>query len=154
MSRKDEMLALLQWFPALANDPNFKITSSCTRDYNCIAWALGSSRIWYWPLLGNPKSEPDEYWPKGVDDDTRVESFLKAFEIEGYTPCSDGSLEPGFIKVVLFAKDGEATHACRQLPNGLWTSKMGPLNDIQHSNPSDLEGDFYGKVCCYMKKPL
>lgn len=52
-----------------------------------------------------------------------------------------------------FENDGLCSHACRQISNNLWTSKMGPLNDIQHSSPQTLEGDFYGRVYCYMKRP-
>lgn len=141
-------------FPQLHDDAKFKITSECTRDYNCIAWAIGKSNCWYWPPLGNPNPESDEYWPQGVPDDTSLEVFIKALQTDGFSLCEDSSLESGFTKIAIYTLDKEVTHAARQLDNGLWTSKLGPLNDIQHSTPEYIEGNFYGKVAVYMKRPL
>ena len=141
-------------FPNLHQDGSFKITSECTRDYNCIAWAVGKSNCWYWPPLGNENPEPDEYWPKGIADKTDVDTFIKALQTDGYTLCPNFLPEPNFTKIALYAIDGEVTHAARQLPNGLWTSKLGPLNDIQHGSPEAIEGEFYGKVAVYMKKRI
>ncbi len=42
------------------------------------------------------------------------------------------------------------THASRQLLNGKWTSKMGPLEDIEHSPESAVGGPSYGKVIRYL----
>lgn len=108
-----ETRILIEYFPSLADDPYFKITSPWSYDYNCIAWALGTDEKRFWPF---------------VED------------------------ENGYTKIALYAIDGEITHAARQLDNGLWTSKLGPLNDIQHGNPEVIEGGFYGKVAVYMKK--
>ena len=51
-------------------------------------------------------------------------------------------------KVVLFAvnRDGKAeiTHACRQLPDGTWSSKLGSLPLIRHLKPDDVAGPTYG----------
>ncbi len=70
----------------------------------------------------------------------------------GYEECEDGSHEPGFEKIALYAKDAEPTHAARQLPDGRWTSKLGKLEDIAHS----LEGlaeCLYGEIVLFMKRP-
>lgn len=139
-----------QWFPNLRNDSDFKITSPSTRDYNCISWAAQKG-IWFWPPLGK-ELEDDEYWPEGIDDDTRIETFVKAMMTEGFTLCINDNLEKGCIKIALYSKRGQCTHASRQLSNGLWTSKLGYWHDIQHSTPHSLEGDMYGTVYCYMKK--
>lgn len=139
-----------QWFPNLRKDNDFKITSPCTRYYNCISWAT-QKRVWYWPPLGK-ELEEDEYWPKGIDDDTRIETFIKAMMTEGFTLCLNDNVESNVIKIALYVKDGHCTHAARQLPNGLWTSKLGYYHDIQHSTPQSLEGDMYGTVHCYMKR--
>jgi hypothetical protein len=45
-----------------------------------------------------------------------------------------------------------AKHAARQLPSGRWTSKIGVLEDIEHSL-RDLEGDEYGTATVLMKRP-
>lgn len=139
-----------QWFPNLQNDNAFKITSPNTEEYNCISWAT-QKHVWYWPPLGK-ELEEDEYWPNSIDDDTQIETFIKAMMTENFTMCSNGDIEEGYTKIALYAKKGCCTHAARQLPNGLWTSKLGYWHDIQHSSPQSLEGDMYGKVYCYMKK--
>lgn len=141
-------------FPNLRRDPDFKITSECTDNYNCIAWAVGKSDCWYWPPLDKEYSEPDEYWPENVPFKTDLTTFITALKTDGYTPCPDSLLEPGYTKIALYAVDGEITHAARQLNNGLWTSKLGPLNDIQHGSPEVIEGGFYGKVAAFMKKKI
>lgn len=42
----------------------------------------------------------------------------------------------------------------RQLPTGRWTSKLGGSEDIEHASPTELEGDMYGTVVLYMRKPI
>lgn len=143
---------LTRAIPSLMNDSRFKITSPSTRDYNCIAWALERNDVWVWPPLGM-EQEADEYWPESAPDDENIESFIKAMHKEGFATCKNIDYELGYTKIALYAKNGLCTHACRQLSQDIWTSKMGPLNDIQHSNPQSLEGDFYGEVYCYMKRP-
>lgn len=139
-----------QWFPYLRNDNNFKVTSPCTDGYNCISWAA-QKQVWYWPPLGK-ELEEDEYWPEGIEDDTRIETFIKAMETENFSICTNDNVEPNITKIALYAKNGQCTHAARQLSNGLWTSKLGYYHDIQHSTPQSLEGELYGKVYCYMNK--
>lgn len=142
---------IIRSVPSLLNDQLYKTTSPSTRDYNCVAWALGRNDVWYWPPLGK-EQEPDEYWPKGVPDDEKIQTFINVMKLEGFTLCEDTEYDEDYTKIALFSQDGLCSHACRQISSNLWTSKMGPLNDIQHSSPQTLEGDFYGKVHCYMKR--
>ena len=47
------------------------------------------------------------------------------------------------------------THAARQLlPAGIWTSKIGNEEDIEHVSPGVLEGVEYGTVAVVMKRPV
>ncbi|MCY7407984.1 MAG: hypothetical protein LH631_11575, partial [Alkalinema sp. CAN_BIN05] len=46
--------------------------------------------------------------------------------------------------------DARPQHVARQLPNGLWTSKLGRLEDIEHELDG-LSGDLYGTVQKFMK---
>jgi hypothetical protein len=159
-----ETRTLIEFFPGLAKDPHFKITSPWTYDYNCIAWAAGTDNQWFWPfredengnIISNDEYDDDDYiyWPTNLAKNKKVETFSKLFETFGYSSCLDSTFEPGYTKIALFAIDGEVTHAARQLDNGLWTSKLGPLNDIQHGTPEVIEGNFYGKVATYMKKKI
>jgi hypothetical protein len=78
-------------------------------------------------------------------------AFIQALATVGYAPCPDGSLEPGWEKVALYATDEGPTHAARQLPSGCWTSKLGPDDDIEHA----LEGlcsPLYGSVVQFLRR--
>ncbi len=79
---------------------------------------------------------------------------MRAYATIGYSECANGSLENGFEKIALYADgEGQVTHAARQLPSGKWTSKLGDLEDIEHSHPEDVGGGDYGEVICYLKRP-
>lgn len=163
MSAMDKRNTIIKLFPGLKHDSDFYVTSEQTFDYNCIAWALGISNYRFWPVVRDengkivPVENYDEredllYWPDGVARDESLSAFVSLFEHYGFEQCENPELEPNYTKIALYQQCGQCTHAARQLPNGLWTSKLGPLNDIQHGSPQSLEGDFYGKVYCYMKK--
>ena len=77
----------------------------------------------------------------------------------GYTECPDGALEAGHEKVVLFALRDDGgdlvpTHAARQLADGRWTSKLGPLEDIEHTNVEDVNGPIYGVPVRFMRRAV
>lgn len=55
---------LIRWFPNLKNDSHFEITSNCTPEYNCIAWALGMNDVWIG--LDHPNNYPWAWWPQGI----------------------------------------------------------------------------------------
>lgn len=97
------------------------------------------------------------YWPAGIPRELTIKAFTDAYAIQGYTPCADGSLEPGIEKIALFAVPGPGgyvpTHAALQLANGEWTSKLGPFEDIVHKAVDDVSGPVYGRVVCYISHP-
>ena len=82
-----------------------------------------------------------------------IATFLRAYESLGYAQCDNTELEAGFTKVALYANGQEPTHAARQLPDGTWTSKLGPLEDISHTLDG-LVGNEYGSVVAVLKRPL
>jgi len=131
-------------FPGLSTD-RYTITSSSSKDYNCIAWVAEDNTAW-WSHL------PGYRWPK-VERSPKVESLVAVFTGMGYEACDSASLEDGYDKVAIYEKAGLWKHASRQLPNGRWTSKLGPDEDIEHATPNDLSGDLYGTVHCIMKRP-
>jgi len=53
----------------------------------------------------------------------------------------------------MFARAGAPTHAARQLPSGRWSSKLGPMEDIEHEL-QDVTGSVYGSVVLVLKRPL
>ena len=140
---------LLAAFPGLRTSP-FRITSPNDPVYNCIAFAAGSISDWWWPL-GDVRRF---YWPTDVSREVSLAAFTSASNSLGYAKCADGSLEPGFEKVALFADPADVpTHAARQLATGRWTSKLGQSEDIEHELRA-LEGEIYGKVVMLLKRPL
>jgi len=133
--------ALERAFPGLAA-AGYAVVSPKTDSYNCVAWAAGDASRWW---------EPGIYWPGPAGDD--LAALAGVFAALGYTPCGADELETGHEKVALYADDqGEWTHASRQLPDGSWTSKLGPDEDIVHRTPQALTGELYGQVREIMKR--
>jgi hypothetical protein len=136
-------------FPGLMGT-GYRLTSPREGGYNCIAWAAGDTKNWWWPNLDVSK----EFWPPGVPREHTLDAFEAAFAALGYSVCEDDVLEQGYEKISLFAdSDGTPTHAARQIANGRWTSKLGKAEDIEHGL-HDLEGVLYGSVVFIMKRPV
>ena len=78
--------------------------------------------------------------------------FVSAFATLGYEITGQEEPEPGIERVALFATaDGTVTHAARQLPSGIWTSKLGRGEDIEHLLRA-LEGEEYGRVVQVLRR--
>jgi hypothetical protein len=137
-------------FPGLRGTA-YQVTSPPDDTSNCIAWATGDTTRWWWPH--EPVPGRRVYWPPGVAREETLEAFCAALATLGYAVCDDERLEPGYEKVALFALVGAPKHAARQLPNGRWTSKLGPMEDIEHAL-HDLTGMVYGSVVLVLKRPL
>lgn len=87
--------------------------------------------------------------PPGND----LAALASLFAALGYAPCGGDDVEAGHEKVALYADDqGSWTRAARQLPNGSWTSTLGPDDDILHRAPQALIGALYGQVEAIMKR--
>ena len=148
---------IIKEFPGLSLDADFQVTSPCDPSYNCIAWAYQIKGRWMWPPKGAPAYlDAVTFWPN-ENSSFDVSEFMKAFkEGKGSELCDNAEFEEGFQKIALYVKEGttECTHAARQLTTGLWTSKLGQIEDIQHGTPYTIEGKWYGKVYCIMKRPF
>ncbi|MBU4421077.1 MAG: hypothetical protein KKH84_08760 [Proteobacteria bacterium] len=135
-----------KWFPKLQGG-GYTITSPATVDYNCIAWAADDTESVWWPdrlYIG--------YWPAGIPRAETLEGFIEAFATLGFTQCDAAEYEKGFEKVAIYVDtSGKPTHAARQLSSGLWTSKLGNLQDIEH-DIDGVSGDLYGSVAVIMKR--
>jgi hypothetical protein len=134
-------------FPGLRGQP-YQIKSARDRRYNCIAFAAGDTRTWWWPDVAG-----EDTWPPGVARVETVEAFRDAFATLGYIVCDHEQVEAGFEKIALFALVGVPKHAARQLPGGSWVSKLGPRENIEHTL-HDLTGMVYGSVILVMRRPL
>jgi hypothetical protein len=133
-------------FPLLAAG-NHRRTSPPTSTYNCIAWAAGHSDKWWWP-----DSAQQAFWPSGVPRALTLQAFIQAYQSLGYVLCDHNGVESGYEKVAIYLLKSRPTHAARQLPSGVWTSKLGKNHDIEHELGA-IEGPLYGQVGVYMKRP-
>ena len=124
------------------------VTSLATGNYNCIAWALENTSHFYWP-----GPEAFFYWEFDLLREETIDSFVQLFARYGYEICENALKEKGFTKIALFTKDNVPTHAARQLPNGLWTSKLGILEDVRHTLFAISDG-LYGSVALVLKKKI
>lgn len=128
-----------------------EITSKETKRYNCLAWAAQEDFRWWWP---DPLGVG--YWPPSVTREVSIQAFMDAYATLGYTLCLNASLEDGVEKLAIYAVqsplDGDwmPTHAALQLPSGLWSSKLGPFEDVSHNTPDAVSGPVYGKPVVYM----
>lgn len=139
---------LEQYFPNLRHT-SYRSTSPASPKCNCIAWVARDESLWWWPdAMGQG------FWPPGVTRVETLRAFQEAFGTLGFSPCDNANVEPGFEKVAVYAKESVPARAARQLPNGNWTSKLGPLEDIEHKTPDAVEGDAYGKVVLVLRRPV
>jgi len=134
-------------FPNLSKTP-YRVTSPPDTTYNCFAWVAGESHRWW-------EAHPDagHFWPTGYTTDWSIDVVIDAYRTVGYTACHDGSLEHGVEKVAIYVKDGEPTHAARQLLGGTWTSKLGAEDDLEHTIDG-LTGTEYGAPAVFLGRPV
>lgn len=68
--------------------------------------------------------------------------------------CTDAAYEDGYEKIAIYAQGNVPKHVARQLPDGIWTSKLGSDEDIYHNTLDVLEGGDYGDVVQLMKRKV
>ena len=155
ISRPSQSRHPLQYFTRLGPD-NHKITSEVSAKYNCIAWAAGIDNQQIWPDgTEGIEDESAIVWPAGIRNDETVESFIEYFVSLGYVLCDGPDFGEGFLKVALFVKEGCPKHACRQLPSGKWTSKMGTDGvDIELDDLDLIAGTRYGSPSIFLKRSV
>jgi hypothetical protein len=138
------------------------IRSHIVPSYNCIAFAAGDTTRWW---------EPDQagqyFWPSHIPREYTVERCVEVFEWLGYEKCANATPESGFEKVSVYYTPvgnpwiprGSPTHAALQMDNGIWKSKLGPWEDIEHLtleclNGNDISGSIepYGEPVQILKR--
>lgn len=147
-------------FPKLIGDKDFKIVKAPSPDYNCFSWAANHDNVFWQPLPIDKRHlvsfDGVSYdWPFGAAADCKLSTMISIFSALGYMECVDGSLEAGFRKIAFYGTEDEVTHAARQLisgkDRGKWTSKLGTWFEIQHGDATTIEGNDYGSVIKYLK---
>src|SRR5438477_4656346 len=121
MARKSARLE--GWYRRLAGS-DYEVTSDEEPFYNCIAHALGESHRFYDPIM--PPIAP-YYWPTDVPRQQSAANWIAVFRRAGYEVCASPAFEEGYEKVAIYVerRDGSPVHVAKQLPSGVWTSKMG-----------------------------
>src|SRR5690242_18840955 len=128
-------------------DANHRIASPSTFRYNCIAWAGGdATKKW--------SDEAPYYWANEADRGGDIESLIRLFECLGFRRCAVGGLGGGVEKVALCAAGGIWAHAARQRSDGIWHSKLGDFEDIDHETPEAVTGGDYGEIAAFLKRPV
>jgi hypothetical protein len=141
--------------PQLERDPHFRIASPVDLGQNCFGFAAGDARRWDPAPVMSP-TRAGIYWPPGVPSLNTVNAFIQAYETIGYTQCDDDQYEEGYEKVAVYISDSdEPLHAARQQEGGIWASKLGGGNDIEHGSPETIEGSrMLGRAAYYLRRPL
>jgi hypothetical protein len=140
---------LEELWPGLATS-EYSITSPQEPRPNCIGWALGDTTHFWEP--GPPTV--GYYWPPNAPQDDSLSSWIRVFELHGYRTCESAESEQGKEKIAIYlGLDGLPSHVARQKASGLWTSKLGKLEDIQHDTLEALVGNEYGSVAQIMERP-
>lgn len=134
----------LERWPSL-RDGSFVYMSDFTINYNCAAWVVHETErridsYGYW-------------WPDDVPVAHTAESYAEVYRKHfGFENCEDGSFETGIEKIAIFSDANKLfTHAARQKENGIWTSKMGDCEDIDHGLDV-VAGGWYGQPVLFLKK--
>lgn len=140
------------WFENIKTS-DFRCTSDPDNDYNCIAWAAGRVDNYWWPTTLWPY-----HWPDGLPKEPThvaesVANFVAAFETEGYEVCRSGRFSHRYEKVAIYANEHDRVkHAARLLPTGVWSSKLGEHEDIEHDTLKCIEGKGYGHVRVFLRR--
>ena len=138
------MAELEELFPGLRNS-HYRLTSPEDIRYNCIAWSVGDTENWWWP-------DEDSHWPDGAARAETIAAFVAVYAQLGFETCDDPNPEASYEKVALYApSDGVPTHAAKLLENGLCSSKLGQLEDIEH-RLEDLVGECYGDIVQFLRR--
>lgn len=144
MSRKD---AIEQLFPRLCGT-SWTIKSRKTKRYNCFAWAAREKhRRWDFAK--------GAYWPSGAKRLSGIAYLVGAYLAEGFSVCNKSdcqTYDSTADSIVVYEMNRIGMHAARLLANGMWSSKLGDLEDVQHKKPEDISGTTYGNPIVYMKR--
>lgn len=143
-------------FPKLAGT-QIEITSPIDVDYNCVAWVIGDNSRWWEPYgIILPSPSPEYHWPNVLPHDKSSSTYIRFFKLHGYKLAEDDSMEPNSRKIAIYLEDDEFRHVALQRSDGLWSSKIGPKEDIRHElHALESTGPFgYGIASVFMKRRI
>jgi hypothetical protein len=127
------------------------VTSGASSEYNCFAWAVYYTDRWLQPDV------PFGFWPADIPRPRQLtlNTLTAVYAKDGFERCDSGDHEPGFEKIAIYTdRRGLPRHAARQLASGVWTSKLGEAEDIEHDTLEVLEGAEYGSPVRYLRRAI
>ncbi|MES2649609.1 MAG: hypothetical protein V4717_22210 [Bacteroidota bacterium] len=136
-----------QW-PNL-NSSNHELTSPPTSTYNCVAWANGMDHIVV-DLSLDEDGEPLIY------PDLSCWLYIEYYQKAGFELCDSHIYEQGYEKIALYENSQQTfEHVALQRNEGVWLSKVGELEDIQHTTLEALQCvSYYGLPKWFMKRKI
>jgi hypothetical protein len=150
---------VLELFPAVLPE-NIKFDGKKNDDFNCVAWAFGATNHFWWPY-----PQAGYHWPASEKIEGSPEAPVEIFDhllketLHG-TETVDQTPEKGFVKLALFttgsveAGNLHSTHLARLMPDGNWSSKLGPSYLVRTGpNIHDMDYGHYGNVEKIYKVP-
>ena len=134
-----------QLLPELEEGVSLEFTSEVDYNYDCLSWALGSTRTLFQKSKG-------AFWPwNDIPDDT-ADGWARVFEMHGFTRTTGAEFKVGYEKVAILEHEGVGLHAARSTKTGLWKSKLGTQGpDIDHVGLAGLK-PAYGEVVIVLEK--
>jgi len=116
------------WFPNLEWG-EWSITGDANNVYNCISWSVGITDDWTWWEVDQDAKFGDQDW---ILEESDFDGF---YDYYGYESCTEAEAE-----IQLYKRPGaEAptnpdgiTHAARTTDYGMWESKCGGWEKIDH----------------------
>jgi hypothetical protein len=97
-------------------------------DIRCdgLAWAAEDEEHWWWP-------NEDSHWPEEAAREETIAAVVAAYGVLGFVSGEGLLVEQEYEDMVIYtSRDGTPTHVARQLQFGLWSSKRGLLQDVEH----------------------
>src|SRR5258706_6419193 len=102
-------------FPKLA-DCEWQLRSDAEKQYNCLAWAFGSTESWWESIRYH-----GYYWPARIPREDSVDNWVKIAELHGFELCADGEFDAGSEKLAIFVNQfGEPGHIARSAEDSGW----------------------------------
>lgn len=143
-------------YPGLESDARFRIASDPDLGYNCFAWAAeDTEHRWEAAAELLMPTRAGTYWPPGVTVFPTLNAYIEAYRSLGYELCDTAELEEGFEKIAIYVgASGEPFHAARQLASGVWTSKLGGANDIEHETPDGITSLNLGSPSIFLRRRI
>jgi len=125
-------------------------TSKSTFEYNCVGYAVGDFRWWH------PAEQKEHYWPEGVARNFLAQTYVDALKTVHFEECpiQTDAQEPGFEKFALFHKAHKFTHIAIIAADGVWKSKLGNLEDIEHPPAVRSKFGSYGLIFKYLRREM